>query len=251
MPLTHDLHPSDLHKLALRPGLRLEPLESAGGEIPDEETDAVIRQTLDMQISQVQPRGRDALPDIESQSRLDALRKRKRASKQKKPAIVPETVPEIVPDEGNDFADQADRTPADMSAELPQSDGVKMKERRAWIKPAVISALCVIFLFRPIWVIAPVFILFWGGLILFALVGAERLSRLYCWYAERRPERAEKLRRRADALAMKFDAILDRLPGRWAEVLSLPDFSRSALDPDSDDERPDPFSKIAAEARSI
>ena len=247
MPLTHDLHPSDLHKLALRPGLRLEPLESAGGEIPDEETDAVIQQTLDMHISHVQPRGRDALPDIEPQSKLDALRKRKRVPKQKKPAIVPE----IVPDERNDFADQADRTPADTSVELPQSDGVKMKERRAWIKPAVISALCVIFLFRPIWVIAPVFILFWSVLILFALVRAERLSRLYCWYAERRPERAEKLRRRADALAMKFDAILDRLPGRWAEVLSLPDFSRSALDPDNDDERPDPFSKIAAEARSI
>lgn len=43
-------------------------------------------------------------------------------------------------------------------------------------------------------------------------------------YGGRRPEKAERLRRRADSLAMRWDQVLDRMPERWAGWLALPDF---------------------------
>ncbi|XDA98793.1 hypothetical protein AB1M95_02495 [Sulfitobacter sp. LCG007] len=43
--------------------------------------------------------------------------------------------------------------------------------------------------------------------------------------AQRRPARAAAMRHRLDALAMRWDEVLDRFPERWVEGLYMPDFA--------------------------
>ena len=62
--------------------------------------------------------------------------------------------------------------------------------------------------------------------------------------AQRNPALAEKLRQRGDRFALRFDAMLDKLPNKLAENLAMPDLSapvRSDVDLDAE---PDPFDKL-------
>ncbi len=65
----------------------------------------------------------------------------------------------------------------------------------------------------------------------------------------RSPDRAERFRAGVDRVATALDALLDRLLERWTTALYMPDFSREALLGDMPDSRPDPFVRLAAEAR--
>ena len=53
----------------------------------------------------------------------------------------------------------------------------------------------------------------------------------------RRPELAETIRQRAEMMAERIDAVLDRLPGSWSDQIHVPDFSRNQ---DIATDRPDP-----------
>jgi hypothetical protein len=62
------------------------------------------------------------------------------------------------------------------------------------------------------------------------------------------PRRAESLRAKADALAVKWDIVLDHLPKSWADRLALPDLSGS--NDTTLQDAPDPFERLAREARN-
>jgi len=115
-------------------------------------------------------------------------------------------------------------------------------------KHIVLAVLALVVVMRP-WLIPWVlFVGFWVGLIAWLTVGPDRMAE---WAASawdrlctRKPELAEKLRRKADRFALRFDAFLDKLPDSWAEKLALPDLSRVVETDEDLDERPDPFDRL-------
>ena len=118
------------------------------------------------------------------------------------------------------------------------------KKHIAW---AVVAALV---LYRPLMVPLVALLLVWLVLIAYLTLGPDRWGEIVggAWQRlhARKPELAERVRHRADRFAEKFDRLLDRLPDSWAERLALPDFSGAQ---EGDDDRPDPFDRLAAEAR--
>ena len=90
---------------------------------------------------------------------------------------------------------------------------------------------------------------------LFLAVGYDRfwagVLRLYKRYHARRPQRAERLRRKADAFALRWDAFLDRFPEGSVDALYLPDLNslqqQEARHEQALDQR---FSKLQDEARA-
>ena len=118
------------------------------------------------------------------------------------------------------------------------------KKHVAW---AVVAGLVI---YRPLMVPLVVLLLVWLVLIAYLTLGPDRWGEIIAgaWQRlhSRKPELAERVRQRADRFAERFDRVLDWLPDAWAERLALPDFS--GADP-SDDDRPDPFDRLAAEAR--
>ncbi len=116
-----------------------------------------------------------------------------------------------------------------------------------------IAVAILIVLLRP-WVV------FWAAvMIVMALIishmvmGPERFSEMwqnvFGRYAKRYPERAERLRARADKMAMRLDAILDRLPEKWTAGLYLPDFSRASERPVHQKMENDPFDRLIQDAQ--
>lgn len=105
---------------------------------------------------------------------------------------------------------------------------------RGWLRigPAHAAAFVVglLVVFWPALALALGLLACWLTLAAFLLLTSPRFApvaqRLWRGYAKRRPEAAERLRRGADAAAVKYDAALDHLPESWAESLSLPDFSQ-------------------------
>jgi len=117
-------------------------------------------------------------------------------------------------------------------------------------KHLIWAALAVIMIVRP-WLIPAILLAtFWIGLIAYLTLGHDRiadgLSAFWAKLKERRPELAERLRQRADTFALKFDALLDRLPERWADKLALPDLSQPGPGQTTLDDLPDPFDKLRA-----
>ncbi|QFT98720.1 hypothetical protein FIU85_15510 [Roseovarius sp. THAF8] len=114
----------------------------------------------------------------------------------------------------------------------------------AW---AVVAGLV---LYRPLMVPLVALLLVWLVLIAYLTLGPDRWGEILggAWQRlhARKPELAERIRQRADRFAERFDRVLDRLPEAWADRLALPDFSASAT---TDAEKPDPFDRLAAEAR--
>lgn len=225
---------------ALRPGLRLDPLESAGREISEAETEAVIRQVL---CENAPPRsgratGRAALPDLAPQEELSA-RKAARAARQAREAAA---APAAAAPPVEDLRPEPAARPRPAARKL-------LRRALPWV------ALGAVVWLWPWAIPIALFVAFWVVLIVCATVGSDWIGRgtlrLYRWLEARNPDRAERLRVRADAVALRLDGLLDRLPDRWTEGLYLPDFSRAALSPDTLDDRPDPFDRIAAEARGI
>lgn len=114
----------------------------------------------------------------------------------------------------------------------------------AW---AVVAGLV---LYRPLIVPLVALLLVWLALIAYLTLGPDRWGEILggAWQRlhARKPELAERIRQRADLFAERFDRVLDRLPEAWADRLALPDFSASAT---TDTDKPDPFDRLAAEAR--
>ena len=147
------------------------------------------------------------------------------------------------------------------SARRPLLSGVKrlpipaaVRGYRPTRKHVLLAVLALIVLMRPVLVGLIVLVLFWVVLIAYLTVGPDRwgeiLSGAWMRLAEKRPELAERIRQRADAFAIRFDSFLDWLPESWADRLALPDFSQLP-GPGQDDDRPDPFDRLAAEARQV
>lgn len=117
---------------------------------------------------------------------------------------------------------------------------------------AILAALALVMVLRPLLLPLVILLTFWVGVIAYLTVGPDRWSEIIAGgfrrYSERNPERAERLRRKADAVAVRIDGLLDWLPERWADRLALPDFSQP-LGQAQADARPDPFDRLAEEAR--
>ncbi len=118
------------------------------------------------------------------------------------------------------------------------------KKHISW---GVVAALV---LYRPLMVPLVALLLVWLVLIAYLTLGPDRWGEIIggAWQRlhARKPELAERIRQRADRFAEKFDRVLDWLPDSWAERLALPDFSGAQ---EGEDDRPDPFDRLAAEAR--
>ncbi len=86
----------------------------------------------------------------------------------------------------------------------------------------------------PTLVIGAALLLIWLALIMFWILSNDTAAafakRRWLRFEARRPETAESFRAAADGIAMKLDIFLGLLPDRWAESLSLPDFSRTGTE---------------------
>ena len=112
----------------------------------------------------------------------------------------------------------------------------------------LIGAFVIVMILRP-WLIPGIlFVTFWVGLIAWLTLGPDRMlewaGNAWDRLSTRNPDLAERLRQRGDAFALRFDAMLDKLPDSWAEKLALPDMSRP-LEAEKDlSKAPDPFEKL-------
>jgi hypothetical protein len=118
------------------------------------------------------------------------------------------------------------------------------KKHVAWV---VVAGLV---LYRPLMVPLVALLLVWLVLIAYLTLGPDRWGEIIggAWQRlhARKPELADRVRQRADRFAEKFDRVLDWLPASWADRLALPDFSAQA---EAEENLPDPFDRLAAEAR--
>ncbi|MFD0859175.1 hypothetical protein [Roseovarius aquimarinus] len=236
---------------AIRPGLRLKPLQSHGTKLTDEEIDHVIARTL---AEDRKYAARDSLPPIASQEELSghAGRQARRAAREREAAEArlgetrarygaePQTAPQPVED-----------LRAAARFRLPALPTVPAIPRRARQALAALGVLAVIW-FRPFEVFLALCIALTlclaGVLALSSDTVSNALVRVYRWRHARSPARAERMRRRLDALAMRIDNVLDALPERWTTGLYMADFSREALGVDHDRDAADPFDRLRDEA---
>ncbi len=109
-------------------------------------------------------------------------------------------------------------------------------------------ALALVVFFRPWLIPGLLFVTLWIVLVAYLTMGHDRIFEVVSngWdrFVHRHPKRAEKLRQRADRFALRFDALLDRLPNSWAEKLALPDLSHPGMRDENPHERPDPFDRL-------
>ncbi|MEX1235632.1 MAG: hypothetical protein WEB56_11680 [Roseovarius sp.] len=255
MAFSDDLTTAHVPLHALRPGLRLRPLESRGGKLTDEEIDHVIARTLaeDRQIE-----ARHALPAIASQEEISGVAGRitRRAARQEGAAAArldAVAARHPVHNKAHGGPDIRPSTSAPPVEDLTKSRGRRLprlgaRPRRiafalgvvalVWTWPGLVLAA----LFASL-LLVPSFIVALGST---AVSGA--LIRLFYWRHARSPERAERMRARLDRLAMRIDIVLDRLPEGWTQGLYMADFSNEALLGDLDDAAPDPFERLRSEA---
>jgi hypothetical protein len=185
--------------------------------------DELIRSVM---IEQKRVNSRQILPELEPVSEPEAPAPRKvwKKKKQGHPGTT---------------ADKSGSKPALME---------RIKAYRPARKHIALVALAGVMIWRP-WLIPGIlFVSFWVGLIVFLTLGPDRAMEKFASFwnrlERRRPQTADRLRNGADRFALKFDALLDRLPDHWAEKLALPDLSRrTEADADLDDTT-DPFDRL-------
>ncbi|MDO6730586.1 hypothetical protein Q4577_11200 [Marinovum sp. 2_MG-2023] len=114
-----------------------------------------------------------------------------------------------------------------------------------------LGALFIVVLVRPWLVVAVGLLALLTAAVVYFSLGPDRVCDLVVrWYTrlrERDPDRAEAIRQRASDASARFAKLLDRLPASWTQGIYVP-----AFEPDTellDDTRPDPFDRLAAEAR--
>lgn len=105
----------------------------------------------------------------------------------------------------------------------------RLRAYRPTLRHVALAALVLLVVLRP-WLLVTVVLL--PALIvagIFLSVGHDRfwagVLRLYNRFHARNPEKAERLRRRADGIALRWDAFLDRFPEGTVDALYLPDLN--------------------------
>ncbi len=229
----------------LLPGMRLTPLQSQPTKVTEAEIDHVIARVL---VENRQIEARAALPEIAHQDELTGLAGRNARREAAR----------------NDDAETCREVEARWSSCMPErARPAEIEDLTGRTKPALLGKWPLRFA-ALVAVISVVTLAPWAiPLILLAAVVltvavvvalgsdgvANLLTRVFHWKNARHPDRAERFRARVDRVATVMDAALDRLPERWTTGLYMPDFSREALLQDMDEGRPDPFDRIATEAR--
>ncbi|QIE47003.1 hypothetical protein G5B38_16555 [Pseudohalocynthiibacter aestuariivivens] len=239
MPTMTDYESLRVDDSKLRPGLRLDTLmESRLPELSDAEIDEVIAQTLNEQKDEERAAASAAVTQAVARAEAPPLRRAATTASAKRGRGVP-----------------VEQTHAAFEEiDPPRDTGRPRAVRKGWLGRVLIAASAIAVFYTWPWIVPTLIIgAIWLALIAFIFVGAERIAAamlwFYRWLDDRAPRRAERLRAGADGLAIRLDALFDRLPGRWTEGLYMPDFSREALLDDSNDEGPDPFDRLAAQAR--
>lgn len=99
-------------------------------------------------------------------------------------------------------------------------------------KHIALGALALLVLFRPWLVVGVIVISGFVMLCTFLILGYdgfwERAIAFGRWYARRSPDRAARLHRKLDDIALRWDTFLDRFPEGWVDGLYLPDFGELA-----------------------
>lgn len=132
----------------------------------------------------------------------------------------------------------------------PGADNLKDRilSYRPTRKHILIGAFVIVMVMRPWLIPGLLFVTFWVGLIAWLTLGPDRIMEWIgnAWdkLSTRNPDLAERLRQRGDAFALRFDAMLDKLPDSWAEKLALPDMSRPIQAEKDLSNEPDPFEKL-------
>lgn len=140
------------------------------------------------------------------------------------------------------------KAPRRKSSFIPAELKKRMFSYRPKRKHVLWALVLLVVVWRPWLIPGALFVSFWVALIIYLTVGSDRflewMSSAWYRFVNANPERAEKLRARADAFALRFDAFLDRLPESWAEKLALPDLSAQRAEQEALNERPDPFERL-------
>lgn len=143
---------------------------------------------------------------------------------------------------------------ADASKPRAKSSVLSRMRKVGTFRPSPKLMFCVavaaIVFIRPWLIPITLFLTFLIVLITYLSLGPDRVAELVVSFwrrlQARKPEFAEDLRARAERMAVRIDAVLDRLPDKWTSGIYLPDFSRPTETPD---DLPDPFERLAREAR--
>lgn len=136
-------------------------------------------------------------------------------------------------------------------------DGVSIRQRlvarvtgfRPTRKQILFALFIGVMVWRP-WLIPGIlFLLFWIGLIVHLTLGPDRVAELLTpirqKLAARYPEKAETMRRRAQAGADRLESWIERLPARWRDGIYLPDLGRSEKDGIPEMMKADPFDRLS------
>ncbi|WP_339823578.1 hypothetical protein [Sulfitobacter dubius] len=109
---------------------------------------------------------------------------------------------------------------------------LKLPKWRPSPRVIILAALALLVVLRPLLMLGLIFLTVFITLGVFIALGYDgfwqRAMALGRWYSKRRPERADRMRARLDAFAMKWDAVLDCFPEGTVDGLYLPDFGEMA-----------------------
>jgi hypothetical protein len=166
----------------------------------------------------------------------------------------------VLDNPGRDHLDRISPRPAaPTQTEAPARAGQGKEKRRMGLPgglrlgrgSVMVVLLALLVAATPVLVLAVVMWLVVLAVVVYLTVGHDRIVEISVdsWrkFEARSPKRAEALRAKADALALKWDIVLDRLPESWAERLAFPDVSGPGGMTLQD--APDPFERLAEEAR--
>lgn len=217
-------------------GIEIEPAP-ADAEVAQRDADLLVSQLMktNTKPSGPAPTSRDPWRDATpAQTDVDKYPQKVMATAE---AMMVDATP-VVPKEAVEFRDDADVT-QDLRASFPKlSDEAIAQENKG--KPGFFDRVPPIYVAVAVGIVLAIYapkLLFWMllGAVVFVLTAAVLLkapgiSTLSFWawnrFVDRNPDRAERVRKVADSVALSLEYILDRLPGSLADKLALPDFSQ-------------------------
>jgi hypothetical protein len=252
--ITHTDQPAPFAKASDRRGHVADGGETLAGQ------DAAERIVRDFMVEEMRKTGADRLPEL-APAETEVTGKIK-AKTQKKACVRRQQWHEAVfDDSGRDQLDRLAQVQAEpRQAETPMGTSQGQTKRIVGLargirlgRGAVMAMLLVLLvIWKPGLVLTLIGVPVVLAAIAYLTVGHDRIAEISAesWrkFEARRPKRAETLRAKADALALKWDMLLDHLPESWAERLALPDLSASNGTTLRD--APDPFERLAREARN-
>ena len=208
------------------------PPDACTQRIACENADRAIHQVL---LNQRREESRNTLPPIAPPA----------ASESDNTARVGADGPSHLPKAGEDGIFHPDALPKAKSRWLKRAKGLRLTGRRI-----ILLALVGLVIWWPVLVLTVLVTAIMALVIAYLTLGPDRFAEIarqrWARFARRCPGRAARLRKRADALALRWDKILDWMPDRWADRLALPDFGHPPEAQINLDDAPDPFDRLAA-----